>query len=112
MRWRDDLRAIIERVPRDKLPDLAGELARGQAIVWQQLSSAPKNRTETGQPKRGARYLKPAKVAKRLDVSDGWVYQHADELGAVKLDGALRIPEKRLDSYLKARTVEPFSVRQ
>ena len=82
--------------------DLAGELGRSQAIVQHQLSSPPPARAEAP-ARQEARYLKPARVAQRLDVSNRWVYQHADELGAVKLDGALRIPEKGLELYLKAR---------
>ena len=103
MNWVGDLRAIIERVPMDELPDLTGELARGQAIVQQRLHPAARSRRENAPPKAAPRYLKPARVAKRLDVSDRWVYQHADELGAVKLDGALRIPETRLEVYLRAQ---------
>ena len=102
MSWREDLRAIIEHVPQDELLDLVGELVRGQAIVQQQLASPPPARAEAP-ARQESRLLKPSRVAKRLDVSPRWVYEHADELGAVKLGGALRIPERRLESYLKAR---------
>ena len=98
---RGRLSKIVQECPPDALPDLLGELARAQAIASVRLqengaSSAPAN------PMRSLdRYLGVGEVADRLGMSTDWVYRHADELGAVKLGGAVRFPERAVARYFK-----------
>ena len=41
-------------------------------------------------------------VADRLGMSESWVYENREELGGVKLKGAVRFPEKKILAYLRA----------
>ena len=99
------LSKIVEKCPPDALPDLVGELARAQAVATLRLhengaSSAPAN------PVRSLdRYLTAEELANRLNLSPKWCYDHADELGAVRLSGrAVRFPEMAVSRYIAART--------
>jgi hypothetical protein len=53
----------------------------------------------------GASFLTTAQVARRLSVSRGWVYEHADELGATRLangpKGRLRFDPAKLPSRIE-----------
>jgi hypothetical protein len=60
----------------------------------------------TGLPKRGE-LLTAAEVAQRFGVDRGWVYEHADELGGMRLGdgprGRLRFDPAALDEAVTAR---------
>jgi len=45
--------------------------------------------------------LTPTEVAHRLRASPSWVYQHADELGAIHIHGLIRFKRKVIDEYLE-----------
>jgi predicted DNA-binding transcriptional regulator AlpA len=45
--------------------------------------------------------LNAREAAKRLGVSTKWIYKHARELRAVKLDGAVRFSAKGLEDYIR-----------
>ena len=45
-------------------------------------------------------YLTAEQIAQHLNADPAWVYRHAPQLGAVKLDGLLRFPRRRLEAYL------------
>ena len=51
---------------------------------------------DTASAARGAQLVDAAEVARRFGVDRGWVYAHADELGAVRL-GTSRRPRLRFD---------------
>jgi predicted DNA-binding transcriptional regulator AlpA len=100
-RWRADLEGLVVGVAEAELPDLVGELARAQALARLRLSEnghaqAPARR----EPRPLDRYLDAAEISDRLSMSTDWVYRHADELGAVKLGGAVRFPERAVIRYL------------
>lgn len=44
-------------------------------------------------------------VAERLAVRRAWVYEHAAEMGAVKLAGLLRFPEDKLDDWINGQSL-------
>jgi len=67
----------------------AGALAR---LALQTTASAP--------PHPADEHLTAEQVAQRLNAEPSWVYRHARQLGAVKLDGILRFPYRRLEAYL------------
>jgi len=94
---------IVEEWPPDALPDLLGELARVTAVATLRLhenGAAPAPPTN-----KLGRHLTADEVAERLGVSTKWCYDHADELGAVRLSGrAVRFPEMAIYSYIAART--------
>jgi hypothetical protein len=56
----------------------------------------------------GPRLVSAAEVARRLSRSRPWVYDHADELGAVKLGTGdrprLGFPPEAVEAYLSARS--------
>ncbi len=101
MNWREDLLALVVAVPDPELVDLLGELTRAQAHAYLRMRPPAGN----GEPKTARaldRYLTAGEVAERLGLSDDWVYRHSDELGAVKLGGAVRFPERAVVRYLKS----------
>jgi excisionase family DNA binding protein len=100
---RGRLSRIVEECPADALPDLLGELARAQAVATLRLQD---NGTPPAPPSdKLGRHLTADELAKRLGVSPKWCYDHADELGAVRLSGrAVRFPEKAVRRYISART--------
>jgi hypothetical protein len=68
----------------------AGAMAR-LALVGTTPSSVPPSADE---------HMTAEQVAQRLNAEPSWVYRHARQLGAVKLDGILRFPHRRLEAYL------------
>ena len=100
MNWRADLRSLIDEVEVHEIPDVLGELARMQAIVQKRLQPPTRNGTT---PKLD-QYLTVEEVAERLSIGTKWVYDHADQLGAVHLSTrAVRFPERAVQRYLTAR---------
>lgn len=57
-------------------------------------------------PSNGAPLLTAAQVARRLNVTRGWVYHHADELGALRLGDGPRA-RLRFDADLIAARLHP-----
>ena len=104
MNWREDLRSLIEEVELNEIPDLLGELARMQAVVQMRLQPARQN----GAAPKLDQYLTVEEVAHRLSVGTKWVYDHADQLGAVHLSTrAVRFPERAVQRYLSAQRQRP-----
>jgi predicted DNA-binding transcriptional regulator AlpA len=100
---RDRLSRIVEECPPDALPDLLGELARAQAVASVRLHE---NGTAPAPPtNKLGRHLTADEVAELLGMSAKWCYDHADELGAVRLSArAVRFPESAVRRYITART--------
>ncbi len=63
MNWRSELKAIIEAVPRDQMPDLVAELARLDVLSRQRLVPQNNGVIEDG------RLLTQDEVAERLQKS-------------------------------------------
>ncbi len=82
MTWREDLRAIVESVAQEQIPDLVGELARADLIARARIASGPNGAKASPAPDC---HLTAAEVAKLLGVKPTWCYEHASELGAVQL---------------------------
>ncbi len=97
------LESAIAAVDRDELPQVIGELARLEALARLRLSENGRAGETPAHPKTRSldRYLGAGEVADRLGMSTDWVYRHADELGAVKLGGAVRFPERAVARYFK-----------
>jgi hypothetical protein len=102
MNWRDELKAILQRAEDADLPDMAGELARAQAIVALRLRDGESSRRR-GSHANGLRHLKAEDVAKLLNVDVSWVYRNKKRLGAVSLadGGAVRFPEAAFRRFLE-----------
>ena len=95
--WRSALRALVERVPRDEIPDLIGELARAKALVETRLRApAP----TTGATSDGDAILNVQEVADHIGMSSKWVYNHADELGGFKVGSALKFSARGIRKYI------------
>jgi hypothetical protein len=92
--WRDELRALIERVPPDDSADLIGELARAQALLQQRLQNGHRDYADD------LRCYTAPQVAEILTKDESWVRRHKDALGAVKADGALLFPAAALRRFL------------
>jgi hypothetical protein len=56
--------------------------------------------TAPASPPPADEHLTAEQVAQLLNAEPAWVYRHAGQLGAVKLDGILRFPRRRLEAYL------------
>jgi predicted DNA-binding transcriptional regulator AlpA len=59
--------------------------------------------TQAHQASAPPRMLTIAEVAERLAVKRAWCYDHAAEMGAVKLMGLLRFPENRLTEWIDSQ---------
>ena len=104
MNWREELRAIVEHVPRDDVPDLIGELARAQAILTACSSHPPAlPASPSGSGKRD-RLLDVNEAAQRLSVNVRWLYDHKDLPFRLKLPGGLvRFSERGLERWISTR---------
>lgn len=53
------------------------------------------------------RLLRVQEVSYKLAVRDSWVYDHAPELGGVRLFGLLRFRESELDRWIAEQALAP-----
>ena len=112
MNWRDELEVILKRAEDAELPDLAGELARAQALValrLQRQNGGLLHRGEDPESRRGEnpqqdRLLTVDEAADVLGVKTGWLYRHADRLPFTRKlsPKMLRFSELGLRRYLGA----------
>jgi excisionase family DNA binding protein len=101
MGWTDEAEREITVAPTSGLPDLAGSLARLQALVALRLSNGyPEAYRDKPEPDA---YLTADEIAQRFGLSRKWVYAHRAELGGRKLGGRVRFPERAVRRYLAAR---------
>ena len=106
MSWRDDLRAIIEHVSQDELPDLLGELARLEALAHVRLRQ---NGTAPSEPKPNIepqeKLIDTKAACEILNVPLRWLYDRADRLPFTRRLGpqTLRWSEPGLRRWLKTR---------
>jgi excisionase family DNA binding protein len=103
MSWRDELEAILGRAGDAELPDLAGELARAQAIIALRLQRQDGRLSHDMTVSEPDGWLTPDAVAERLGVSRKWVYAHRAELGGRKIGGHVRLPERGVRRYLATK---------
>lgn len=100
------LETAIAKARREDLPAIVGELARLQALAWLSLSENGARPQQENSSTEGClpRHLTARDVADMLGVSEKWCYDHADELGAVKLSvGCVRFPAKAVGRFLSRR---------
>lgn len=99
---REDLRGLVEGAPPEDLPELVGALAAAQARALARLTSPAAVRPVTGSDAEGNVSVEEA--ARRLGMSDRWVYRNAKSLPFVR-----RIGRRVVCS---ARGVAEWSARQ
>ncbi len=98
---RGRLSRIVEECPPDALPDLLGELARAQALAQVRLQPPT---TNGPRPPEVGEYLTADELAAKLRVRPKWCYEHADDLGAVRLStGCVRFPVRAVMRLIQAR---------
>jgi hypothetical protein len=92
----------MERIPDADLPDLAGELARAQAIValrLQQQDGGMSQRRDSPEPDR---LLTVKEVMEALGVKNPrWVQRHCKDMGGFKVGNLIRVPASGLEAYKK-----------
>ena len=95
MKTPTDPLAILDAIPSEHIPHAIVRLAaRAMAVV----STAPRAAGER------ERCLTPREAAGRLGVHRRWIYNHADELGALRLSRRkLVIPESSVERYVAKR---------
>ena len=99
---REDLRGLVEGAALEALPDLIGDLEAAKARAMARLTSPAAARPVMGADLEGNVSVEEA--ARRLAVSDRWVYSHAKSLPFVR-----RIGRRVVCS---ARGVAEWSARQ
>ena len=102
----DRLDQAIAKAAADELPEIVAALARVEALARLRIARSASQNGDRVSERRAVpeRYLKAEEVAARLDLSEGWVYDHQQELGAVKLSPrCVRFPERKLARYLASR---------
>ena len=98
-RLASDPLAALRQLPREMIPAAIALLA-SRLAEQPSAASAPSIEPPT--------MLSPAEVALRLGVPRRWVWDHADELGAVKLSRTMmRIPAENVERELRARAHNP-----
>ena len=76
---RTELCGLVDTTPAPDLPGLIGDLEAAKAAAWARLTAARVDpRTEEPDPE--ARNLDVAEAAKRLGISQDWLYKHASRL--------------------------------
>ncbi len=104
MNWRHELRAIVNEVSADEVPDLIGELARAGAVATQRLQRPPAPSVNGTSGARPNRYISADEVAEWLGVSPKFVYAHAKDLGADRLSNrCVRFSHAAVRRFITAR---------
>ena len=94
----------IDRVPLDRIPEALGALEKARAALWVRLVvPEPERHSEILRKSKETGFLTVPQVAERLQVGTRWVYRHSGKLGAVRLEGRVRVPEDGLERYLHER---------
>ena len=92
-----ELRALFEQRRQDAAE--AGYLAPVAKIYAAVLADLENLSTISG--KNGDRVLDVKQAADRLGMSEGWIYDHANEIGAVRYGRAIRFPVEVVEEYLE-----------
>ncbi len=82
------LRAEVDGLPADALPDFIGELASLQARAWQRLTMPAVQQPAAAAPQ----YLDANQIAQRLNVAEHWVRDRARRG---------EIPHEKLGHYMR-----------
>lgn len=98
MTWQDDLRALSGTISTDELPDLIGELERAKSVALTRLVQPS---TGGNGNRRSNDLLTVDQVAKRLNVSGKWVYDHQHDIGRRKVGGHIRFDERAVERFIK-----------
>ncbi len=100
--WRDLLEAAVSAAPPAERPLLIGELARWQAQLFMVPVLSRPGTSTPATKKPSECLLSVQEVAKRLGVSNAFVYRHGTEVGAVHVGRSLRFTEASIIRYLAA----------
>ena len=88
--------AALDAIPREHIPAAIARLA-ARAMT----EPTPRSAFGSDGSARSQRCLSPSEVAVRLGVHRRWVYNHADDLGALRLSRRkLVVPEANVERYL------------
>jgi hypothetical protein len=99
------LRREIETAPMAELAAIRGELAAVEAELLVRLFTPQGNGGAHGEDASGGDHLLDVKAAaKKLDMSERFLYEHASEYGGAKYGGSLKFSAKRLDSIIRRRS--------
>lgn len=96
------LKAALETVPADVLPDAV-------AVVAGLVACALLARPDREEPARfvprpsAGRPLSPRQVGERLGRSADWVREHLEEIGWVQVGRRRAVTERQLEKYLRVR---------
>jgi predicted DNA-binding transcriptional regulator AlpA len=76
---RTELRDLVDTTPAPDLPGLIGDLEAAKAAAWARLTAARVD-VRPDQPDPEVRNLDVAEAAKRLGISQDWLYKNASRL--------------------------------
>lgn len=96
----------LEKLPRERLPELLADVERLRAEVWSRLSCPPReNGAESEDADRDDQLLDVEAVAEVLDVDERYVYEHADDWPFTRRISPrkLRFSERGLYRWLETR---------
>lgn len=96
----------VKDLPMEDLAKVLSAVEQVRALVWARLSSpARQSRKDDGEPDTDDRLLNAAEVAERLDVTERYVYDHADEWPFTRRISPrkLRFSERGLYRWLETR---------
>ncbi len=79
-----DLEAVVTAAPRELLPQLIGRLEAAKAAAWVRLAAQVTVAPNTADPEGN---LSVEEAARRLGLSDRWIYKNAKRLPFVRRIG-------------------------
>ena len=92
--WRE--LSELDGIAADEIPAALGAIERLKAVLMRRLLVPGQ------QPDLNASYKSARDLAQRLGVSRSFLYQHASELGAIKMGKSVRFSEVKVLRYLEA----------
>ena len=93
---------VVDSLPADAIPAFiahtAALQARAAVRLGERACEGSGERRDVAPPDS---LLTAKQVAERLNAKPDWVYRHWRQIGGQKLDGLLRFPARRVQSYLE-----------
>lgn len=99
-----ELRAEIEGATRSELPSIRGQLAELEAVIQMRITSPQQLAELPHADDEGDRLIDVKAAADKMQMSERYLYEHAQEYGGAKYGGALRFSVRRLDSIIRNRS--------
>jgi predicted DNA-binding transcriptional regulator AlpA len=111
MEWMDleELANALAAMPASELPRVLGQLRELEATAMARLYSSPRASEMIRQPEQ---LLDIAEAAKRLNVSEDYLYRHWKNLPfAHKYDWGLRFSARGIDEYIQDGGISVYTPR-